>query len=203
MCRSYKTARFGDNSLSFFTNHMFSGVFIHSRFFWKYDFPKNNCFPVFLKLLFWLIFSAAALKLCRCFVPLFTPTAHFHRKLTVAHVTLFCMPLFASEKQLDGCFTWLLRADLNISLRDHISNKELYGDLPPISTSLQICRLKFIAHCWRSKNETVSQLLLWDPKPGSPSRERPATIFILGSCICHGQQTGMGQTCKITAGAPK
>jgi len=88
------------------------------------------------------------------------------------------MPLFALEKQLDGCFTWLLRADLNISLRDHISNKELCGDLPPISTSLQIHRLKFIAHCWRSKKETASQLLLWDPKRGSRSRERPATIFI-------------------------
>ena len=123
-------------------------------------------------------FSAAALKLCRFFVPLFTPTANFHRKLTVAHVTLFCMPLFALQKELDGCFTRLLRADLNISLRDHISNKELYRDLPPISTSLQIHRLKFVAHCWRSKNETVSKLLLWDPKRGSLSRERPATIFI-------------------------
>ena len=112
------------------------------------------------------------------FVPLFTSTAHFHKKRTVAHVTLFCMPLFALEKQLDGCFTWLLRADLNITLRDHISKKELYGDLPPISASLQIRWLKFIVHCWRSKNETVSQLLLWDPKRGSRSRERPATIFI-------------------------
>ena len=111
-------------------------------------------------------------------MPLFTPTANFHRKLTVAHVTLFCIPLFALQKQLDYCFTRLLRADLNISLRDHISNKALNGDLPPISTSLQIRRLRFIAHCWRNKNETVSQLLLWDPKRGSRSRERPATIFI-------------------------
>ena len=153
--------------------------FIHSRFFWKYHFPKKAGSAILLLLLlFWLIFSAVALKLCRFFVPLFTATAHFHRKLTVAHVTLFCMPLFALQKQPDGCFTRLLRADLNISLRDHISNKELYGDPPPISTSLQMRRLRFIAHCWRSKNETVSQLLLWDPKRGSRLRERPATIFI-------------------------
>ena len=135
--------------------------------------------------------------------------ASLHAYCTFSQKTYSCTcdlvlhAFICTEKQLDGCFTWLLRADLNISLRDHLSNKELYGDLPPISTSLQICRLKFIAHCWRSKNETVSQLLLWDPKPGSRSRERPATIFILGSCICHGQQTGMGQTYKITAGAPK
>ena len=135
--------------------------------------------------------------------------ASLHAYCTFSQKTYSCKcdlvlhAFICTEKQLDGCFTWLLRADLNISLRDHISNKELYGDLPPVSTSLQICRLKFIAHCWRSKNETVSPLLLWDPKPGSRSRERPATIFILGSCICHGQQTGMGQTYKITAGAPK
>ena len=39
----------------------------------------------------------------------------------------------ALEGQLDGCYTRLLRAALNISWRDHISNEELYGDLPPIS----------------------------------------------------------------------
>ena len=27
--------------------------------------------------------------------------------------------------------------------------------------------------------------------------------FEAGSCICHGQQTGMGQTYKISAGAPE
>ena len=42
----------------------------------------------------------------------------------------------ALEKQLDGSHTKLLRAALNLSSNDHISNKELYGDLPPISTNL-------------------------------------------------------------------
>ena len=62
------------------------------------------------------------------------------------------------------CNTRLLCAALNVSWRDYISNKELYGDLSPISTSLQIRRLQFSGHCWRSKNETVSQLLLSYPK---------------------------------------
>ena len=62
------------------------------------------------------------------------------------------------------CYSRLLRVALNVTWRDHISNEELYGDLPPISTSLQIRRLQFSGHCWRSENETVSQLLLWDPK---------------------------------------
>ena len=68
------------------------------------------------------------------------------------------------------CNTRLLCAALNVSWRDYISNKELYGDLSPISTSLQIRRLQFSGHCWRSKNETVSQLLLSDPKHDRRSR---------------------------------
>ena len=37
---------------------------------------------------------------------------------------------------------------------------------------------QFSGHCWRSKNEIVSQLLLWDPKHDRCSRGRPATTFI-------------------------
>ena len=43
--------------------------------------------------------------------------------------------------------------------------------------SLQIRCLQFIGHCWRSKNETVSQLRLWDPKHGRRWMGRPATTF--------------------------
>ena len=76
------------------------------------------------------------------------------------------------------CNTRLLCAALNVSWRDYISNKELYGDLSPISTSLQIRRLQFSGHCWRSKNETVSQLLLLEPNHGRRSRGHPASTFI-------------------------
>ena len=46
--------------------------------------------------------------------------------------------------------------------------------LPPISASLQIHRLQFSGHCWRSKNETVFQLLLWEPKHGRHSKAAPS-----------------------------
>ena len=70
----------------------------------------------------------------------------------------------ALEKHLDGCHTKLLRAALKVSCNDHISNKELYRDLPPISTrlSLKVRRLQFNGHCWRSKNGTVSHFF-WEP----------------------------------------
>ena len=113
------------------------------------------------------------------------------------------------KKRLEDCYTRLLRAAVSRSLRDHISNKALYDW---ICLQFQIRRLQLSGHCWRSKNKTVSQLLLWYLKHCRRSRGRPATTFIdqlesqrsfeAGSCICHGQQTGMGQT-KISAGAPE
>ena len=51
------------------------------------------------------------------------------------------------EEQIDGCYTRLLRAALNISWKDHISNDELYWDLPPTSASLQIRRLHSLVQC--------------------------------------------------------
>ena len=46
--------------------------------------------------------------------------------------------------------------------------------LPPISASHQIRWLQFSGHCWRSKNETSSQLLLWEPKHGRHSKGAPS-----------------------------
>ena len=41
------------------------------------------------------------------------------------------------EKQLDGCYTCLLRAVQNIHWSDDISNKDLYGSLPKLSEKLK------------------------------------------------------------------
>ena len=70
------------------------------------------------------------------------------------------------EQRLDGCYTRLLRAALNISWRQHTTNKELYGDLPRVSTTLRERRLRFSGHCWRSKAEVIPKLLFWQPTQG-------------------------------------
>ena len=41
------------------------------------------------------------------------------------------------EKQLDGCYTHMLRAVQNIHWSDHISNKNLYGSLPKLSEKIK------------------------------------------------------------------
>ena len=82
------------------------------------------------------------------------------------------------EKRLDGAYTRLLRAALNISWREHKTNIELYGKLKPITSTLRERRLRFIGHSWRSKDEVVHKLLLWDPKHGKRTSGRPKFTYI-------------------------
>ena len=72
----------------------------------------------------------------------------------------------------------MLRAALNISWRDHIFNKDLYGKIPKITDTIHEQRLRFSGHCWRSKNEVVSDVLLWLPIHGRRSRGRHAKTFV-------------------------
>ena len=67
------------------------------------------------------------------------------------------------EQRLDGCYTRMLRAALNIDWRKHPTKAQLYGSLPPVSAKLREQRLRFAGHCFRSKGELVSDLLLWEP----------------------------------------
>ena len=81
------------------------------------------------------------------------------------------------EKMLDGAYTRMLRAVLNISWREHPTKRVLYGDLPPISQTLRDRRLRFAGHCFRSKEELASDLVLWQPNHGFKSRGRPARTY--------------------------
>jgi hypothetical protein len=82
------------------------------------------------------------------------------------------------ENSLDGAYTRMLRAALNISWKQHPSKKELYGNIPPISTTIRERRLRFAGHCWRSKDELASNLLLWQPTHGKKTPGRPYKSFI-------------------------
>ena len=84
----------------------------------------------------------------------------------------------ALKKRLDGTYTRLLRTALNVSWEDHITNRDLYQDLLPITEVIKERRLRFVGHCWRSKSELASKLILWDPSHGKRSRGRPAITFI-------------------------
>ena len=82
------------------------------------------------------------------------------------------------EKKIDRTYTRMLRAVTNKSWRDHLTNEQLYGDITKISKSISMQRLRFAGHCWRSKDEVASDLILWQPQHGNRSRGRPAKTYI-------------------------
>ena len=62
--------------------------------------------------------------------------------------------------RLDGTYTRLLMRVQSISWRDHKTKDEIYGDLSPISTTVIKRKIRFAGHCFRSKNEVISDVLL-------------------------------------------
>ena len=54
------------------------------------------------------------------------------------------------EKTLDDNYTRMLRPILNKSWRQHPTNHQLYGYLPPITKTILVRRTRHAGHCWRS-----------------------------------------------------
>ena len=73
-------------------------------------------------------------------------------------------------KKLDGNYTIL-----NKSWRQHPTRQQLYGHLPLFTKTIKIRRTRHAGHCWRSREQLISDVLLWTPsygrvKAGWPSR---------------------------------
>ena len=71
---------------------------------------------------------------------------------------------------------------LNKSWRQHPTRHQLYGHLPPIMKTIQIRRTRHAGHCWRSKDELISDVLLWTPTYGQAKAGRPARTYIQQLC---------------------
>ena len=70
------------------------------------------------------------------------------------------------EEKLDGNYTRILQAILNKPWRHQPTKKQLYGHLPPITKTIQVRRTRHAGHCWRSRDELISDVLLWTPSHG-------------------------------------
>ena len=81
------------------------------------------------------------------------------------------------EKKLDGNYTRMLRAILNKSWRQHPTRYQLYGHLPPITKTIQLRQTRHAGHCWRSRDELISDVLLWTPTYGRAKAERPVQTY--------------------------
>ena len=76
-------------------------------------------------------------------------------------------------KKLDGNYTRMLWAILNKSWRQHPTRHQLYGHLPPITKTIQVRWTRLAGHCWRSKEELISDVLLWTPTYSQAKVGRP------------------------------
>ena len=76
----------------------------------------------------------------------------------------------------------MLRAVLNMSWRQHPTRHQLYSQLPPVTKSIQIRRTRHAGHYWRSKDELISDALLWTPTYGQAKAGRPARTYIQQLC---------------------
>ena len=76
----------------------------------------------------------------------------------------------------------MLRAILNKSWRQHPTRHQLYGHLPPITKTIQVRRTGHARHCGRSRNELISDVLLWTPSYGRAKAGRPARTYIQQLC---------------------
>ena len=86
------------------------------------------------------------------------------------------------KKKLDGNYTRMLKAIWNKSWRQHPTRHQLYGHLPSIMKTIQVRRTRHAGHCWRSKDELISDVLLWIPAYGQAKAGRPARTYIQQLC---------------------
>ena len=65
------------------------------------------------------------------------------------------------QDRLDGTYTRLLMRVQTISWREHKTKAQIYGDIPPISVTVAQRRARFAGHCYRAKDQVVSDIICW------------------------------------------
>ena len=86
------------------------------------------------------------------------------------------------EKKQDGNYTRMLRTILNKSWRQHPTKHQLYGNLPPITKTIQVRRTRHTGQCWISTVDLINYVLLWTPSHGRAKARRPVRTYIRQLC---------------------
>ena len=84
------------------------------------------------------------------------------------------------KKRLDGNYTRILLSIMNKSWWQHSTMQ--YGHLPPITKTIQVRRTIHAGHCWRSRDELISDVLQWTSSHGRAKAGRPARTYIQQLC---------------------
>ena len=86
------------------------------------------------------------------------------------------------EKKPDSNYTRMLRAILNKFWWQHPTRHQLYGHLPSIMKTIQARQTRHAGRCWRSRDELISDVLLWTFTYGRAKAGRPARTYIQQLC---------------------
>ena len=66
------------------------------------------------------------------------------------------------KKQLNGCYTRLLRMVFNVHLKEHVTNEDLYGTMMRVTDKIQECRMRFAGHNIRQAGTPLAKLIHWE-----------------------------------------
>ena len=86
------------------------------------------------------------------------------------------------EKKLDGNYTRTSASNFEQVLK--ATSHKAPTIRPPTShhKTIQVRRTRYAGHCWRSRDELISYVLLWTPSYGQAKVGRPVRTYILQLC---------------------
>ena len=86
------------------------------------------------------------------------------------------------EKKLDSNYTRMLRAISIKFWRQHLTKQQLYSHLPFITKTIQVRRIRQVRYRWRSRDELISDVLLWTPSHTQAKAGRRARTYLQQIC---------------------
>ena len=131
--------------------------------------------------------KAQAWMACQKLIKIWKSSMSREIKIRLFLVTVESLLLYNAEtwtlistltKSLDGAYTRMIRMALNISWKQHVTNEELYGDLPKFNCKIRERRLRLAGHCIRHREEIASKLVLWQPLARNPKRGRKTINYV-------------------------
>ena len=78
--------------------------------------------------------------------------------------------------------SYLMTLHVSKFSRQHPTSHQLYGHLSPITKTIQVRQTKHVGHCWRSRDELISDVLLWTPTYDRAKAGRPVRTYIQQLC---------------------
>ena len=110
-----------------------------------------------------------------------------HQQVTVRNLNQYILVnlriFFLIYKQSSWKMNTSLQTILNKSWRQHPNKQQLYGHQPAIMKTIQVRRTRHVGHCWRSKDELISNILQWTSLHGQAKAGWPARTYIQQLCV--------------------